>query len=59
MSSSTNDVKKERFEQNIPYKPGTFRYQDVPPDERKRLFKDRQLELNPCLKVRKLPLVYM
>ncbi len=37
---------------NIAYKPGSFRYQDLPTDQRKKLFEDRQKELNPCLKVR-------
>ncbi len=51
MSSSTTDANNE---ENISYKPGTFRYQDVPIHKRKQLFEARQRELNPCLKVRNL-----
>ncbi|CAF4763194.1 unnamed protein product, partial [Rotaria socialis] len=50
MSSSTDDLNKKRTEDNISYRPGTFRYHDVPPNERRKLFDDRQNELNPCLK---------
>ncbi|CAF1259947.1 unnamed protein product [Adineta steineri] len=50
MSSSTINTNNDDVEENITYKPGTFRYQDLPPDKRKKLFEDRQRELNPCLK---------
>ncbi|UJR27845.1 hypothetical protein I4U23_009110 [Adineta vaga] len=46
MSSTTNDIVNE----NISYKPGTFRYQDLPTDKRRKFFDNRQQELNPCLK---------
>lgn len=52
MSSSSNidsDVNKD-----IAYKPGTFRYQDLPSNQRRKFFDERQRELNPCLKVRML-----
>jgi hypothetical protein len=52
MSSSTANVDNDNINENIAYKPGSFRYQDVPTDKRKQLFEDRQRELNPCLKVR-------
>jgi len=48
MSSSTMD---DNIQENISYKPGTFRYQDLPTNKRKKLFEDRQKELNPCYKV--------
>lgn len=47
MSSKIDDI-----DENIAYKPGTFRYQDLPSDRRRKLFDDRQKELNPCLTVR-------
>lgn len=53
MSSSTNDVDNEKFSENITYKPGVFRYQDLSSEKRKQLFQERQSELNPCLKVSK------
>ncbi|CAF4327661.1 unnamed protein product [Rotaria magnacalcarata] len=53
MSSPTDDVNKKRTEDNNCYRPGVIRYHDVPPNERRRLFDERQNELNPCLKVRK------
>jgi hypothetical protein len=52
MSSSSKINVDHDIEENIAYKPGTFRYQDLPTDQRKKLFDDRQKELNPCLKVR-------
>jgi hypothetical protein len=52
MSSSNIDLENETIDKNISYKPGSFRYQDLPTDQRKKLFEDRQKELNPCLKVR-------
>jgi len=52
MSSSNMDIDNDHVKENIAYRPGTFRYQDLPPDKRKKLFEDRQKELNPCLKVR-------
>ena len=53
-SSSKIDVENETIDKNISYKPGTFRYQDLPIDQRKKFFEDRQKELNPCLKVRSI-----
>ncbi|CAF0832753.1 unnamed protein product [Rotaria sp. Silwood1] len=50
MSSSTIDVDSDNITEKISYKPGTFRYQDVPTNKRRKLFDDRQNELNPCLK---------
>lgn len=50
MSSSTMD----HTDENIAYKPGSFRYQDLPSDRRRKLFDERQRELNPCLQVRYL-----
>jgi hypothetical protein len=50
MSSSNINVEKEMIDKDISYKPGTFRYQDLPTDQRKKFFEDRQKELNPCLK---------
>lgn len=52
MSSSNMDVENDTIDKDISYKPGTFRYQDLPIDQRKKYFDDRQKELNPCLKVR-------
>lgn len=37
---------------DVSYKPGTFRYHEVPTSKRRVFFDERQLELNPCLKVR-------
>ena len=51
MSSSTMNNDSDRIIANASYKPGYFRYQDVPMNKRKKLFDDRQNELNPCLKV--------
>ena len=51
-SSTTINVDHGNSDDNIAYKPGTFRYQDLPTDKRRQLFDDRQRELNPCLKVR-------
>jgi hypothetical protein len=51
-SSTTINADHDNSEDNIAYKPGTFRYQDLPTDKRRQLFDDRQRELNPCLKVR-------
>jgi hypothetical protein len=52
MTSAQNEVDDRRVVEDIPYKPGTFRYQDLPTEQRKKFFDDRQRELNPCLKVR-------
>ena len=51
MSSSNEEAEKQSTDENISYKPGTFRYQDLPTDKRKKLFEARQIELNPCHKV--------
>jgi hypothetical protein len=50
-SSTTADTTNDNIDVNISYKPGAFRYQDLPTDKRKKLFEERQRELNPCLKV--------
>ena len=48
----SSEVKNDQIDKDISYKPGTFRYQDLPTEKRKQLFEERQRELNPCLKVR-------
>jgi hypothetical protein len=52
MSSSNMDIDNDNIRENVAYKPGIFRYQDLPTNKRKKLFEDRQKELNPCYKVR-------
>ncbi|CAF0938120.1 unnamed protein product [Didymodactylos carnosus] len=51
--SSSNSFSKE----NLPsdsvsqaYKPGLYRYQELPIEQRKTIFRQRQEALNPCLK---------
>ncbi|CAF0823776.1 unnamed protein product [Adineta ricciae] len=50
MTSTVTDTDEKSFQENISYKPGVFRYHDLPTKKRKELFDDRQRELNPCLK---------
>jgi len=45
---------EEKIDEKIAYKPGTFRYHDLPIDKRKQYFQARQEELNPCLHVSKI-----
>ncbi len=46
------DVENDNINKDVSYKPGTFRYHDLPMNKRKKYFNDRQRELNPCLEVR-------